>query len=73
MEKYSNLTLDFNPLHFDSKFAKDAGFDHSLVPGMLVASVFPRVIASHFVSSSFSLLLLPSSLSSDSLILVFVM
>lgn len=55
VEKYSNLTLDFNPLHFDSKFAKDAGFDHSLVPGMLVASVFPRVIASHFVSSSFSL------------------
>lgn len=53
VENYSKLTLDFNPLHFDSKFAKDAGFSHPLVPGMLVASVFPRIIASHFVSSSF--------------------
>lgn len=48
VENYSKLTLDFNPLHFDSKFAKDAGFSHPLVPGMLVASVFPRIIASHF-------------------------
>lgn len=52
VENYSKLTLDLNPLHFDSKFAKDAGFNDPIVPGMLVASIFPRVIASHFVSSS---------------------
>ncbi|KAI5666332.1 hypothetical protein M9H77_16185 [Catharanthus roseus] len=45
---YSKLTLDTNPLHFDPKCAKDAGFTDRLVPGMLVASVFPRVIASYF-------------------------
>lgn len=50
---YSKLTLDTNPLHFDPKCAKDAGFTDRLVPGMLVASVFPRVIASYFVSSCF--------------------
>ncbi|KAI5666335.1 hypothetical protein M9H77_16188 [Catharanthus roseus] len=42
------LTLDFNPLHFDSKCAKDAGFTDPLVPGMLVASFFPGVVASYF-------------------------
>ncbi|KAJ8559599.1 hypothetical protein K7X08_003657 [Anisodus acutangulus] len=45
---YSKLTHDANPLHFDAECAKNAGFSDILVPGMLVASLFPRIIASHF-------------------------
>ncbi|KAJ8768769.1 hypothetical protein K2173_023673 [Erythroxylum novogranatense] len=45
---YSNVSCDSNPLHFDSEFARDAGFKDRVVQGMLVASLFPRIIASHF-------------------------
>ncbi|KAH0659643.1 hypothetical protein KY289_028391 [Solanum tuberosum] len=45
---YSKLTHDANPLHFDAECAKNAGFSDCLVPGMLVASLFPRIIAAHF-------------------------
>lgn len=45
---YSELTHDANPLHFDVECAKNAGFSDCLVPGMLVASLFPRIIAAHF-------------------------
>ncbi|KAL2245385.1 UNVERIFIED_CONTAM: (R)-specific enoyl-CoA hydratase [Sesamum indicum] len=45
---YSKLTHDSNPLHFDSKCARNAGFEDIPVPGMLVASLFPRIIASYF-------------------------
>ncbi|KAG8371299.1 hypothetical protein BUALT_Bualt13G0073300 [Buddleja alternifolia] len=48
ISEYSNLTHDSNPLHFDLKCAKNAGFADIPVPGMLVASLFPRIIASHF-------------------------
>ncbi|KAJ4963528.1 hypothetical protein NE237_023467 [Protea cynaroides] len=46
--EYSKLSHDFNPLHFDSEIARDAGFEDRLVHGMLVASLFPRIIASRF-------------------------
>ncbi|XP_075504924.1 3-hydroxyacyl-[acyl-carrier-protein] dehydratase FERN, mitochondrial-like [Primulina tabacum] len=46
--EYSKLTHDSNPLHFDLKCAKQAGFTEIPVPGMLVASLFPRIIAYHF-------------------------
>ncbi|KAF8395254.1 hypothetical protein HHK36_019196 [Tetracentron sinense] len=46
--EYSRLSHDSNPLHFDSKFARNAGFEDRLVHGMLIASLFPRIIASHF-------------------------
>ncbi|XP_042496869.1 (R)-specific enoyl-CoA hydratase [Macadamia integrifolia] len=46
--EYSKLSHDFNPLHCDSESARDAGFEDRLVHGMLVASLFPRTIASHF-------------------------
>ncbi|KAG9131128.1 hypothetical protein Leryth_025566 [Lithospermum erythrorhizon] len=46
--QYSKLSLDSNPLHFDAVCARDAGFEDRIVPGMLVASLFPRIIASHF-------------------------
>lgn len=50
ISEYSKLTHDHNPLHFDLEFAKKAGFSDVPVPGMLVASLFPRIIASNFVS-----------------------
>ncbi|XP_010246316.1 PREDICTED: uncharacterized protein LOC104589636 isoform X1 [Nelumbo nucifera] len=46
--EYSKLSHDSNPLHFDSKCAKTAGFEDRLVHGMLVAGLFPQIIASHF-------------------------
>ncbi|XP_021722777.1 uncharacterized protein LOC110690258 [Chenopodium quinoa] len=46
--EYSNVSKDINPLHFDTKCAQIAGFQDRLVHGMLVASLFPRIISSHF-------------------------
>ncbi|XP_059649373.1 3-hydroxyacyl-[acyl-carrier-protein] dehydratase FERN, mitochondrial [Cornus florida] len=46
--EYSKLSCDSNPLHFDSDCARNAGFGDRLVHGMLVASLFPRIIASHY-------------------------
>ncbi|XVF04968.1 hypothetical protein REPUB_Repub05bG0129600 [Reevesia pubescens] len=46
--EYSKVSHDANPLHFDSESARAAGFGDRLVHGMLVASLFPRIIASHF-------------------------
>ncbi|XP_075523663.1 3-hydroxyacyl-[acyl-carrier-protein] dehydratase FERN, mitochondrial-like [Primulina tabacum] len=47
--EYSKLTHDSNPLHSDLKCAKQAGFTEiPLSPEMLVASLFPRIIACHF-------------------------
>ncbi|OMO77263.1 hypothetical protein COLO4_25247 [Corchorus olitorius] len=46
--EYSRVSQDANPLHFDSESARAAGFEDRLVHGMLVASLFPRIIASHF-------------------------
>ncbi|XP_074276715.1 3-hydroxyacyl-[acyl-carrier-protein] dehydratase, mitochondrial-like isoform X1 [Silene latifolia] len=45
---YSKVSLDFNPLHFDADCALTAGFQHPIVHGMLLASLFPRIISSHF-------------------------
>ncbi|RDY12179.1 (R)-specific enoyl-CoA hydratase, partial [Mucuna pruriens] len=46
--QYSKVSCDFNPLHTDSAAAKEVGFEGPLVHGMLVASLFPRIISSHF-------------------------
>ncbi|GER38712.1 superoxide dismutase [Striga asiatica] len=46
--EYSKLTRDFNQIHSDPDRAKIAGFDGIPVPGVLVASLFPRIIASNF-------------------------
>ena len=48
--RYSEVSQDSNPLHFDYEAARNVGFEGPLVHGMLVASVFPRIISSHFVS-----------------------
>ncbi|KAL1827630.1 hypothetical protein ACET3Z_006042 [Daucus carota] len=46
--EYSKVSGDSNPLHFDSESAKAAGFQDRLVHGLLVASLFPTIISSHF-------------------------
>ncbi|GJS08163.1 (R)-specific enoyl-CoA hydratase [Tanacetum coccineum] len=46
--EFSKVSFDENPLHLDSEYARNAGFRDVLVPGMLVASLFPRIIASNF-------------------------
>nr|CAD1843848.1 unnamed protein product [Ananas comosus var. bracteatus] len=48
---YAAVSGDRNPLHLDAEFARGvAGFERgSVVHGMLVASLFPSLIASHFV------------------------
>lgn len=48
--EYGKVTFDSNPLHFDSESARNAGFEDRLVHGMLVATLFPWIISSHFVS-----------------------
>lgn len=61
--RYSEVSGDRNPVHFDADFAQRiAGFDGGrVVHGMLVASLFPSVIASHFVCCSFYLSLYSSA------------
>ncbi|KAL6006133.1 hypothetical protein ACLOJK_040179 [Asimina triloba] len=46
---FSKLTHDLNPIHLSPESAQDAGFQaRPLVHGLLVAALFPRIIASHF-------------------------
>ncbi|KAK8955129.1 Enoyl-CoA hydratase 2, peroxisomal [Platanthera guangdongensis] len=61
---YSAVSGDQNPLHSDPEFARRiAGFERgSIVHGMLVATLFPTVIASHFVGILFPLSLFFSAL-----------
>ncbi|KAK4275835.1 hypothetical protein QN277_018854 [Acacia crassicarpa] len=49
--QYSKVSHDSNPLHFDSEAARNVGFEGRLVHGMLVASLFPHIISSHFIIS----------------------
>jgi acyl dehydratase len=35
---YGEVSNDFNPLHFDKKAAKQAGFSDRIVHGMIVSS-----------------------------------
>ncbi|KAJ1432120.1 P-loop containing nucleoside triphosphate hydrolase [Sesbania bispinosa] len=46
--QYSKVSHDSNPLHSDSAAAQNVGFEGPLVHGMLVASLFPHIISSHF-------------------------
>ncbi|KAK7276598.1 hypothetical protein RIF29_17741 [Crotalaria pallida] len=45
---YSKVSHDYNPLHTDAAAARGVGFEGPLVHGMLVASLFPHIISSHF-------------------------
>jgi len=52
--QYAKVSFDSNPLHTESAAAKDVGFEGPLVHGMLVASLFPHIISSRFVSLNLS-------------------
>ncbi|KAF6165833.1 hypothetical protein GIB67_012730 [Kingdonia uniflora] len=45
---YSEVTHQYNTTHLDSEEARPIGCEYRTVHGMLVASLFPRIIASHF-------------------------
>jgi len=44
MEKFANISGDFNPLHMDEQYAKETKFGKRVVHGMLLASFFSRLI-----------------------------
>jgi len=44
VEKFSDLTGDFNPLHTDKNFAKTTKFEKRICHGMLLASFFSRLV-----------------------------
>ncbi|GAB2276796.1 hypothetical protein Dimus_011511 [Dionaea muscipula] len=46
--EYSKVSHDLNPIHLDEESARNAGFQGRIVHGMLVSSLFPRIIATHF-------------------------
>uniref|UniRef100_A0A0D9WWG9 MaoC-like domain-containing protein n=2 Tax=Leersia perrieri TaxID=77586 RepID=A0A0D9WWG9_9ORYZ len=50
VEAYAGVSGDRNPVHLDDVFAREVGgFEHGcVVHGMLVASLFPALIAAHF-------------------------
>ncbi|ESQ42310.1 hypothetical protein EUTSA_v10014838mg [Eutrema salsugineum] len=48
IKDYAEVSHDWNPLHFDPESARKAGFENRLVHGMLVSSMFPRIISTHF-------------------------
>ena len=41
---FSLLTMNHNPLHIDEAFAKDNGFKGNVVYGMLVSSLYSRLV-----------------------------
>jgi len=44
VHEFSDLSLDKNPLHLDSSFAKETVFGQRIVHGMLVASLFSGLL-----------------------------
>ncbi|KAL1217911.1 3-hydroxyacyl-[acyl-carrier-protein] dehydratase [Cardamine amara subsp. amara] len=48
VKAYAEVSHDWNPLHFDPESARKASFDNPLVHGMLVSSMFPRIISAYF-------------------------
>lgn len=46
-EAFASLTGDRNPLHVDPGFGESSQFGRSVVHGMLVASLFSRLVGMH--------------------------
>lgn len=46
--EFVRLTGDSNPIHVDRAAASAASLEHPILPGMLLASMFPAIIGSHF-------------------------
>jgi len=44
IKKFAELTGDFNPLHMDEKYAKSTKFENRVCHGMLLGSLFSRLV-----------------------------
>ena len=44
IKKFADLTGDFNPLHMDEKYAKSTKFENRVCHGMLLGSLFSRLV-----------------------------
>ncbi len=44
MGLFKELSGDTNPLHLDSKFAKDVGYDNKVVYGLLTSSLLSKLV-----------------------------
>ncbi len=45
VKDFANLTGDYNPIHLDNDFASTTIFKNRIAHGMLVASIFSKMIA----------------------------
>eukprot|EP01024_Parvocaulis_polyphysoides_P015820 TRINITY_DN16995_c0_g1_i1.p1 TRINITY_DN16995_c0_g1~~TRINITY_DN16995_c0_g1_i1.p1 ORF type:complete len:173 (-),score=19.11 TRINITY_DN16995_c0_g1_i1:92-559(-) len=48
IDKFVGMTGDSNPIHACQKYARQNGFEDVVVPGLLMASLFPAIIGSNF-------------------------
>lgn len=48
IEKYANLSLDYNKVHFDDQFAKKLGFKEKIGHGLIVAGEISRIFGTEF-------------------------
>jgi 3-hydroxybutyryl-CoA dehydratase len=48
LQRYAQASGDFNPLHLDPAFARQAGFDDVIVQGMLGMAFLGRLITESF-------------------------
>ncbi|KAB1190426.1 hypothetical protein GJR96_15720 [Haloferax sp. MBLA0076] len=46
--RFAGATGDFNPMHYDDTYARDAGFRSAFGPGMLTASYGARMVSKWF-------------------------
>ena len=47
--EYANISGDFNPIHFDSKYAQQQGFSNKIVHGMLTMTKILSVLSSELL------------------------
>jgi acyl dehydratase len=50
LQRYAEASGDFNPLHLDREFARQAGFDDVIVHGMLGMALLGRLLTGSFPS-----------------------
>jgi acyl dehydratase len=47
VQKFCELSGDFNSLHTDEKYAKETEFERTIVHGLLVSSLFSAIVGMH--------------------------